>query len=283
MEIVARALLVAALALRLLPIGRKRWPLALRFSPEPVFQNLRRLLKYSGRFSPVLLRRSPSQQGRRTVTEGSRSSSGSRPSPLKLLRPSSTVSLFSQSSVCSLRLETERVNRMTVYCSSLERKANWVDSKQARETLRREEEEKALQDLRHTAKLEADFNRWREAESKRLRKEERKRKEADWMAAKEAAHQASKAKRLEGRDDLARSAARLALSEHTKAASSKAQRHYQTDRAHSRKEFFIASKAAAPAPPPCENPRDDMAFRLKEALRRNQEIVGRIMDREKPC
>lgn len=283
MEAVARALLVAALALRLLPIDKKRWPLALRFSPEPVFQTLRRLLKYSGRFSPILLRRSPFQHCRRTTTEGSRCSSGSRPSPLKLQRPSSTVSLFSQSSVCSLRLETERVNRMTAYCSSLERKADWMDSKQAREVVRREEKEKALQDLRHTAKLEAEFKRWREAESKRQREEERKRREADWTAAKEATLQACRAKKSDTRDELARSAAKLALSEHSKVSSSKAQRRYQAEVAQSRKDFFLASKAAAPAPPPCEDPRDDMAFRLKEALRRNQEIVGRIMDREKPC
>jgi len=283
MEVVARALLAAALALRLLPIDKKRWPLALRFSPEPVFQVLRRLLKYSGRFSPVLLRRSPSQHCRRIATEGSRSSSGSRPSPLKLLRPSSTVSLFSQSSVCCLRLETERVKRMTAYCSSLERKADWVDSKQAREVVRREEKEKTLMDLRHTAKLEVEFKRWREAESKRQREEEKRRREADWMAAKEAARQASKAKRSDTRDELTRSAAKLALSENSKAAASRAQRRYQAETAQSRKDFFLASKAAAPAPPPCEDPRDDMAFRLKEALRRNQEIVSRIMDREKPC
>ena len=281
METVGRALLAAALTLRLLHVPKKRWALTLQFSPEIVFQSLRKVLKFSESFTPVLLQRC-SSQSRNTATEESHSSSATRRTHVRL-RPHSSMTLITQSSVSSLRLETDRVNRMTAYCSGLERKASWVDYKEAKDTVKRQEVEREKEELRYRAKQEAEFKRWRDAENKRQREETRKRKEAEWLAAKEAARKTAKSKRIEAKDDLIRSADKLALSEHVKTTAEKDKRRYRTDSAESRKEFALARKITAPAPPPCEDTREIMTYRLQEALRRNKEIVGRIMNRNQLC
>ena len=296
----ALALTSAALAWKLMSLSSGQSPQ--RHPPGratlPVFTNLKKAIRAyltSGRFSPILKHRSSVASFRsEVVTKASRDSLDDRSlmslsrnsppsvSPLKLKRPCSALSVDlseASRSTSSLRVETERVNRMSSYCQSLERKAEWLEAREYRESKHRKELTEEVEELKRKQRLEEEFRRRTESEWKRKKDEERKQKQFELIQKKAILRDSKVRQSLQTRDELSRSAAKASLSSFTKQRRAEIARQERSERMQDRKEFVSAVKTAKQREDVnyVQSLHQDLTFQLRQAVTRNQEIVKRIM------
>lgn len=202
--------------------------------------------------------------------------------PLKLQRPCSALSVDLSEvsrSTSSLRLETDRVNRMSRYCESLERKAEWLEQRELRKSELRRSHDEELQELKRHQRLEEDFKRRLENAEKRKKEHLRKEKELEVRQSKAKALETKGSAAQQHRDELSRSAAKSSLAAFTKERQAAILRKERIERAQSRKEFYSAMKSASTHESVnyAESLHHDLSFQLRQAVTRNQEIVKRIV------
>lgn len=203
------------------------------------------------------------------------------PTPLKSNRPHSAFSIDIPSlSRCSsaLRLETERINRMSGHCQALERKSQCLELRNIRQS---QQKQAYLEDTeRREGAYQAELAfRQRQLEEEKASKEQEKTAQRLNLQEQLAAKKLEKAREKAIRqDELSRSTAKLSLSQYAKERADEERRRDRLEKAKDWREFVEAKKKVMREER--ENYGDimqkDLAFNLNQAVSRNQAIISQI-------
>ena len=268
-----------------------------------VFKKAQRMLQTyskSGKFSPLLRQsRSRAPAKRTPAKQTSASKRTSSKSPMQCIAARSVSPLSSKKACLSLdlsrmstndselRIETERVKRMSNYCLHLERKALWLEAKTEREVLARQCVQEEALTVREQQKHAGDFLQLIKEELERSKAAERQYRDLEWATRKETHVQQKVLTTQREKDDLRRSSEQLSLSAYSKACAAETKRRDREARSQDRREFVQALKAAQQRDKSqyASQVTSDLKFHLKQALSKdrksackNQEIVRRILD-----
>lgn len=198
--------------------------------------------------------------------------------PLRLHRSQSALSLDASRCPSSLRLETDRINRMSCHFQALERKAQCEELRSIRLTQRQgflEEEKRRWKEV-HDAEIA--FQRRKLEENKRISEREK----SDKMnKLKEYANEKKRQKIREKavlKDELRRSELKLSLSKYGKQRKEEEKRRDRLEKAQDWKEFMAAKRKidSQEREKYEEALKKDLAFQLNQAVCRNQAVVEGI-------
>jgi len=209
-------------------------------------------------------------------------------SPFKTPKALSSFSLDfngSNRSRSSYRMETERVERLTRYCESVERKVQWSALRE-----RKEEDKKRLvkareEEGRRQFLLDRSFQEQLQAQARQRRLEERKDRDQAHFSTREAKAKIKRDEVKRVQDDLQRSVFPTQIEAHSLSQFSKSlnevtRRKEKEEKVRENKEFLVALKrstAARKIVPEYKDPEVDLAFQLHLAVLKNQEVVKQIV------
>lgn len=243
-----------------------------------VFSRLKRAVStyfHYHRFSPLLRRPSKDSAKKQSRT------TTIRKSPLRSVTPNTVLNLdlsHMSTNDSELRLETERVKRMSNYCLHLERKALWAEARTERENRQISAKREDRTRLILAQNLDLSFKQAVNEQKERKRVEARLQKDEEWAIKRELAAKQRAEAQERTRDDLQRSADKLSLSVFTRTKAAATKRRDLAARSQDRKEFARARKAMQSPSDYAHKVTTDLQFQLKQALSKNQEIVRRILD-----
>lgn len=220
-------------------------------------------------------------QARSALHIFSHSSLPPTPSPFKPQRPHSALSIdLSSLSRCSsaLRLETDRINRISSHCQALERRSQCLELKSIRQSQQIETYREDSTRREETYRAEIAFRQRQLAQEKRSKELEKTAKLTNWQdfaALKKQRKAQEAANRL---DELSRSAAKLGLSRYTKQKEEEERRSARLEKAQQWRDFMEAKRKVEREER--ENLEDvrqrELTFNLRQAVSRNQEILSRM-------
>ena len=209
-------------------------------------------------------------------------------SPFKTPKALSSFSLDfngSNRSRSSYRLETDRVNRLTRYCESVERKVQWSALRERKEEdrkrmLKAREEESKRQFL-----LDRSFQEELRTQERQKRLEDRRDRDQSHFSTREAKAKIKREEAKRVQDDLQRSVlftqiAAHSLAEFSKSLTEATKRRDREEKVRENREFLVALKrstAARKVIPEYKDPEVDLAFKLQQAVQKNQAIVKQIV------
>ena len=209
-------------------------------------------------------------------------------SPFKTPKALSTFSLDlngSNRSRSTYRMETDRVNRLTRYCESIERKVQWAALRERKEETHKRTLKTRAEEIKRQFLLDRSFQEQLLTQERQRRLEDRRNREQSHFSTREAKAKIKREEAQRLQDDLQRSVLSNqieahSLTEFSKSLAAETKRKDRAERVQENKEFLQALKrstAARKIVPEYKNPEVDLAFQLQKAVNKNQEIVKQIM------